>query len=445
MTSFTLVVLSEVESFSALWPDLAREIEAELHLASGPEEIATQGPHALLVVAAGAEEEAEVTLQAVRAAGAREVIVIGARPEHRLAIHLLQAGASDYFALPGDLEALRTRLLDLRRRASASAANSRLAQAERATFDFGQIVGHSVHLRAALDRAARIIPHDRATVLVTGETGTGKELLARAIHFNGPRAAKPFIEINCAAIPGNLLESELFGHEKGAFTDAKSAKPGLLEAAHGGTLFLDEIGHLPYELQGKVLKAIEEKRIRRVGAVSMKDVDVRIIAATHVDLAAAVGRGEFREDLFYRLSVVPIHLPPLRERGDDVILLAQHFLQSLGQQYGIAQPTLTQELRGTLRAHSWPGNVRELRNALERALLLGESTLVPDDLFYAPRAGNAGGGGALPFPAPLHEIERAAARVMVERLEGNKKAAADALGISRSRLYRLLDDLAPPG
>jgi transcriptional regulator with PAS, ATPase and Fis domain len=247
------------------------------------------------------------------------------------------------------------------------------------------------------------------------------------------------VEINCAAIPANLLESELFGHEKGAFTDARSAKPGLFEAAHGGTLFLDEIGHLPFELQGKVLKAIEEKRIRRVGAVAMKEVDVRIIAATHVDLTSAVARGEFREDLFYRLSVVPIHLPPLRERGEDVLLLARHFLLSLGEQYGIAPPPLTPEMRGTLLAHRWPGNVRELRNALERALLLGEATLTSGDLFHRPVA-SAASSGPLPFPAPLAEIERAAARVMLDRFGGNKKAAADALAISRSRLYRLLDD-----
>jgi DNA-binding NtrC family response regulator len=444
LTRLTLVVLSEVDSFSALWPVLAREAGAELRLVASLEEAGDSNVLALLLVVAGAEEDAEPRLRALQAAGARDVLVIGSRPEHRLAIHLIQSGAGDYFALPGDLEVLRARLAELRRRAGVLDANSRLAREERATFDFGQIVGRSTHLRAALDRAARIIPHDRATVLVTGETGTGKELLARAIHYNGPRAGKPFVEINCAAIPANLLESELFGHEKGAFTDAKSAKPGLLEAAHGGTLFLDEIGHLPYELQGKVLKAIEEKRIRRVGAVAIRDVDVRIIAATHVDLAEAVGRGEFREDLFYRLSVVPIHLPPLRERGEDVLLLAQHFLHSLGQQYGLTPPTLNHELRGTLLAHTWPGNVRELRNALERALLLGESTLTTGDLFYAPRAGN-GAVGPLPFPAPLAEIERAAARVMVERLEGNKKAAADALGISRSRLYRLLDDLPLPG
>ncbi|HEX2203255.1 MAG TPA: sigma 54-interacting transcriptional regulator, partial [Longimicrobium sp.] len=327
------------------------------------------------------------------------------------------------------------------RRHHAREAGTRLAAAERSAFDFSRIIGKSPQLRAALDRAARIIPRDRATVLITGETGTGKELMAQAIHFNGPRAAQPFVELNCNAIPANLLESELFGHEKGAFTDARAAKPGLFEAADGGTLFLDEIGDLPLTLQGKILRALEEKEVRRVGAIRGRNVDVRIIAATHVDLAAAVGKGEFREDLFYRLSVIPIHLPPLRDRGEDVLLVAEHFLRTLSQQYGMRPPAVTPELKRALMAHPWPGNVRELRNSLERALLLGEDRLDPADLFPAGpgTASTAALGGALPFPASLAEIERAAAFAMMERVAGNKSAAAEALGISRSRLYRLLD------
>jgi transcriptional regulator with PAS, ATPase and Fis domain len=247
------------------------------------------------------------------------------------------------------------------------------------------------------------------------------------------------VELNCAAVPSGLLESELFGHEKGAFTDARTAKPGLFEAADGGTLFLDEIGELPLPLQGKILKALDEKEVRRVGAVRPRGVDVRIIAATHVDLAAAVARREFREDLFYRLNVIPIHLPPLRERGDDVALIAEHFLTTLAAQYGLPAPPVSAELRRALVVYPWPGNVRELRNALERALLLGDGVLEPSDLFPAAVAGTASSSGEIPFPARLDEIERAAALAMVTRFEGNKSAAADALGISRSRLYRLLE------
>ncbi|HET8655259.1 MAG TPA: sigma-54 dependent transcriptional regulator [Longimicrobiaceae bacterium] len=436
----TLRILSEGDSFSALWPEMARELEMELQMQHSVAEVSGSGT-ALVLVVAGREDTAEALLRALTARGITGALVVGTEADHRLALSLAHAGAADYFALPGDIEVLRATLAEMRQREQAQSAREALARAERSAFDFSRMVGRSPALRAALDRAARIIPREAATVLITGETGTGKELLAQAIHYNGPRASAPFVEVNCAAIPGHLLEAELFGYEKGAFTDARTAKPGLFEAAHGGTLFLDEIGHLPLELQGKILKAIEEKQVRRLGALGMRRMDARIIAATHVELADAVRRGEFREDLFYRLSVIPIHLPPLRERGEDVLLLAEHFLTTLAAQYRIPAPPLPPELRSTLLAYGWPGNVRELRNALERALLLGDGALSVEDLFLA-RPSDDTAPPALPFPAPLDEIERAAARVMLERLGGNKKAAADALAISRSRLYRLLDPSA---
>ena len=438
-----LAVVARSDSFSSLWPELAAAAGGELRLSESAGEL---GPAvdavALILSVAGVEEEAEPVLRELAAAGAPAPLVVGARADHRLAVALVRAGAADYFALPADVQALRDEVRERARRREAQEAGGRLAAAERQTFDFSRIIGRSPQLRAALDRAARIIPHGKATVLVTGETGTGKELMAQAIHYNGPRAAAPFVELNCNAIPQNLIESELFGHEKGAFTDARTAKPGLFEAADGGTLFLDEIGDLPLTLQGKILKALEEKQVRRVGAIRARAVDVRIIAATHVDLAEAVKRGGFREDLYYRLSVIPIHLPPLRARGDDVLLLAEHFLRTLSGQYGMPVPALTAELRRALLAHGWPGNVRELRNGLERALLLGDGGIRPEDLFHGaptPGARADGEGGALPFPATLDEIERAAAFAMLERADGNKSAAADALGISRSRLYRLLE------
>jgi two-component system response regulator HydG len=438
-----LLVVARSDSFSSVWPQLAAGAGAEARVLESADGAGPSAEALAVVLAvAGVEEEAEPLLRSMLAAGGAPPLVVGAREDHRLAAALVRAGAADYFALPTDLDALRAELADRARRRDARAVGGKLAEAERHTFDFGRIIGKSPQLRGALDRAARIIPRDRATVLITGETGTGKELMAQAIHYNGPRAAAPFVELNCNAIPPTLLESELFGHEKGAFTDARTAKPGLFEAADGGSLFLDEIGDLPLTLQGKILKALEEKQVRRVGALKARLVDVRIIAATHVDLASAVKRGEFREDLFYRLSVIPIHLPPLRERGDDVLLIAEHFLRTLAEQYGMDAPAIGPELRRALVAHPWPGNVRELRNALERALLLGDAVLDPADLFplgAEPAAIDRGGGGALPFPATLSEIERAAAFAMVERFEGNKSAAADALGISRSRLYRLLE------
>lgn len=433
-----LVVIARSESFSAVWPELAAEAGAELRVVADAEACGRTEEAAVIAVA-GVEEEAEGAVRALAAAGSPAPLVVGARADHRLAAMLVRAGAADYFALPADLEALRAEMAERARRRQARAAGARLAASERATFDFGKIIGRSPQLRAALDRAARIIPRDRATILITGETGTGKELLAQAIHYNGPRAGAPFVELNCAAVPAGLLETELFGHERGAFTDARTAKPGLFESADGGTLFLDEIGELPLPLQGKILKALEEKEVRRVGAVRGRTVDVRIVAATHVDLAAAVARREFREDLFYRLNVIPLHLPPLRERGEDVVLIAEHFLRSLAAQYALDVPPIGPELRRALVAHPWPGNVRELRNGLERALLLGDGGLDPADLFPSAPAPRPAASGVIPFPASLDEIEHAAAAAMLERFEGNKSAAADALGISRSRLYRLLN------
>ena len=438
-----LLVVARSESFSQVWPLLAQAVSAEARVVDAPDQAAGAADAlAVLLSVAGVEEEGEAALRALAAAGAPPALVVGAREDHRLAVTLVRAGAADYFALPGDLEALRAELTERARRRQAREAGGRLAAAEKHHFDFSRIIGRSPQLRAALDRAARIIPRDRATVLITGETGTGKELLAQAIHYNGPRGAQPFVELNCAAVPAGLLETELFGHERGAFTDARTAKPGLFEAADGGALFLDEIGDLPLTLQGKILKVLEDKNVRRVGAVRAREVDVRIVAATHVDLAQAVRRGEFREDLFYRLSVIPIHLPPLRERGEDVLLVAEHFLRTLADQYDMEVPPLAPEVRRALLTHAWPGNVRELRNSIERALLLGDGGLDPADLFpsLGAEGGAAGGGsGAIPFPATLAEITRSAAQAMMERMEGNKSAAAEALGISRSRLYRLLD------
>jgi len=440
-----LLVVARSDSFSQIWPQLAAAIGVEARVVDAPGEAAGAADAVAVILAvAGIEEVGEADLRALAAAGAPAPLVVGARTDHRLAVALVRAGAADYFALPGDLEALRGELAERGKRLQAREAGGRLAAAEKHHFDFSRIIGGSTQLRAALDRASRIIPRDRATILVTGETGTGKELLAQAIHYNGPRGAQPFVELNCAAVPAGLLETELFGHERGAFTDARTAKPGLFEAADGGTLFLDEIGDLPLALQGKILKALEEKNVRRVGAVRAREVDVRIIAATHVDLAQAVRRGEFREDLYYRLSVIPIHLPALRERGEDVLLVADHFLRTLAGQYGMDVPVITPEVRRSLLAHGWPGNVRELRNSIERALLLGDGGLDPADLFpEQAREGGAGassgGTAAIPFPATLSEIARGAAHAMMSRVEGNKSAAAEALGISRSRLYRLLE------
>jgi two-component system response regulator HydG len=392
------------------------------------------------VILAGGEEAAGLELLAARPASA-PAFLVGAATDHRLAAAAVQAGAADYFALPADLDLLRRSLERVGREADARAAATHFAEAERRATGFEAILGNSVALRKVLEQARRIAVHRDLTVLIGGETGTGKELLARALHYGSPRAAEPFVEVNCAAIPPTLLESELFGHERGAFTGAVAAKPGLFELAHGGTLFLDEVAALPLELQPKLLRALESHSIRRVGGQQARDIDIRVIAATHVDLEAAVRRGEFREDLFYRLNVVLLVLPALREREGDVELLARAYVAQIASAYDLPVPQLGADTLTVLRTHRWPGNVRELRNVLERAVVLSPPGTLGIEALAAREGGVSGAatGSQLPFPAPMHDIVRAAAMAMVELTAGNKSEAARRLGISRPRLQRLLD------
>ena len=429
-----LVVIRLSEAFAQVWSTLAEE--AGLRLAPEPD-AATPGRHpdAIVLMAAGGEERAAERL--LRDADPQTIAVVGAETERRVAIELLHAGAADYFALPDDYDLLRAWLRDRADRLRLRQRRTEFADRERSKYRFEGMLGESPALVLALDQAARVIPHANVTVLITGETGTGKELLARAVHYNGPRREAPFVDINCAAIPEHLLESELFGHEKGAFTSATTSKPGLFEEANGGTLFLDELGHLPLSLQGKLLRVLEERTIRRVGGTRSIHVDVRVLAATHVNLAAAVRRGEFREDLYYRLNVVPIELPPLRARRDDIVPLACHFVERFGAEYGVHR-TLSPGAQRALQERDWAGNIRELRNVIERAVLLARGDVLgPEDVGPEPPA--PAPAGALPFPASLGTIVRAAVTEMVAVCGGNKSEAARRLQISRTRLLRVLD------
>ena len=433
------------ESFQTTIAEIAGDLGARLHEWRPAEGPAPMGTTCVLVLAGGAETAALDQLPVSLASASErawEVYLVGASPDHRLAAAALQRGASDYFALPEDLGLLRRSLERGRREADGKRDAARYAGEERDANGFAAMVGGSAALARSLEQGRRVAKHRDVTVLIGGETGTGKELLARALHYDSPRAEAPFVEINCAAIPANLLESELFGHEKGAFTGATGTKPGLLELAHGGTVFLDEVGNLPLELQPKLLRALETREVRRVGGQQGRKVDVRVIAATHVDLAAAVKRGEFREDLYYRLNVVALVLPPLRDRGNDVVMLAETFARQLARRYGLPVPVLDDAVRERLLAHHWPGNVRELRNTIERALVLSApGTLELGDLgdpVTAPAA-EAAATGPLPFPAPIREIVEAAAKEMLALVKGNKSEAARRLGISRPRLQRILD------
>ncbi len=433
----TLGVVAFSASFSTIWNDIAEELGVGVERFEPDDEL--PGRAVALIVAAGGEEER--ALDALPAWSARvgaPLLFVGARASHRFAIEALRRGAADYFALPDDLDLLRRMLA-----ARIETARGRTSkEAQPVTDPFRELLGTSPALQETIATASRVLAHGGVTLLIGGETGTGKELLARALHDGGPRAGEPFVAVNCAAIPEQLLESELFGHERGAFTDAHRAKPGLFEEADGGTLFLDEIGHLPLSLQGKLLRALDDRKVRRVGGTQSRGVDVRIVAATHVDLAAAVRERRFREDLFYRLNVVPLVLPPLRDRGDDVLLLAEAFASQLAARYSLPVPRITPAVRDVLKRHNWPGNVRELQHAVERALLLSEpGTLDPASL--APASGKsasrATADGPIPFPATLTTIQHAAAQAALDRNAGNKSAAARQLGVSRARLQRLLD------
>ena len=380
-----------------------------------------------------AENEIETTVIMITAFGSIET-----------AVQAMRLGAYDYITKPIDYDALLVAVHRAMERQSLIDEVRNLRSALDRRYGFENIIGHSKSLLRVLEMAARVAQHD-STVLINGETGTGKELLARAIHYNSLRRNQPFVTINCGAIPKDLIEAELFGYSRGAFTGANANKPGKVELADGGTLFLDEIGELPLESQVKLLRLIQQGEVERVGATTPKIINVRIIAATNRNLTAMVEDGAFREDLFYRLAVVPLFLPPLRERKEDIPELAEHLFQKTKAEHGMQNVRVAPSVISRLSTHRWPGNIRELQNVVERMLVLSNGEQIteedlPEELRRSIQT-PSNSSFLLEFPdegISLEGIERELLLRALEKAGGNQTRAARYLDISRRTfIYRM--------
>ena len=351
-------------------------------------------------------------------------------------------GAADFLQKPFSLDHLTTVLQKVLAVQSLKAENRRLREELDSRYQFDNIIGRSPAMREIFNTVARVAP-TRATVLLAGESGVGKDMIGRAIHQHSPRKNQPYVKINCTAIPENLMESELFGYERGAFTGANTSKPGKFEQADHGTVFVDEIGDVPGNIQVKLLRILQERQFERLGSNVTRNVDVRVIAATNVDLRAALEQGRFREDLYYRLNVVPISIPPLRERKEDIPFLAIHFVQKLSKDLGSTAESISPGAIDRLLNHPWPGNVRELENTIERSLVLASGNVLEasDMRIEAPR--NSGfttsqQAPLLPEGETLEHWEQMMIREALRRANGNKSQAARMLGLTRNALrYRL--------
>jgi two-component system response regulator HydG len=370
------------------------------------------------------------------------VILITAFGSMDTAIQAIRAGAYDFLPKPFEIDQLA---LAIERGATLARLREEVQQLRKmvAPTSFGDLVGASPRMRELYTKLAKLADND-AAVLLMGESGTGKELVARAVHAASPRAKGPFVAINCAAMPAQLLESELFGHAKGAFTDAKAAKVGLFQTASGGTIFLDEIGELPLEIQPKLLRVLQERTVRPVGANTEIKFDARVISATNRDLEGMIEEQRFREDLYFRINVLTIALPPLRTRGGDILVLARHFLERIASRTGKRVPGLSAEAAQMLMSYPWPGNVRELENCIEYAVALAafdEITVgdLPDKVRAFRRTEIVLSTSDPEQLVTLEELERRYVLRVLESVDGNKAAAARVLGIERRTLYRMLE------
>ena len=371
---------------------------------------------------------------------ATPVVVMTAFGTIETAVEAMKAGAIDFLPKPFSLDHLMTvvnKSLEVR---ALRDENQKLREELGQRYQFDNIVGRSAAMREIFATIQRVAP-TRATVLLAGESGVGKDMIARAIHHHSPRADRPFVKINCTALPENLMESELFGYEKGAFTGANISKPGKFEQADTGTVFLDEIGDVPASIQVKLLRILQDREFERLGSNKTRQIDVRVLAATNVDLRAALEQGTFREDLYYRLNVLPLDIPPLRERKEDIPFLAEHFVKKLSKDIGSPVTSISEKAIDRLLQYHWPGNVRELENVMERSIVLSSGPVLEAEdikLDLAPRSRALAVDSFLPEGMTLDEHEQSLIREALKRANGNKSQAARLLGLTRNALrYRL--------
>jgi DNA-binding NtrC family response regulator len=374
-----------------------------------------------------------------------EIVMITGHASVDSAVEALRLGASDYLTKPVDVPRLKSVLANVTRTRELKGEVEKLRGELRKLGRFGSLLGVSPAMQRVYDLIAKVAPTD-ATVLITGESGTGKEVVAETLHSISPRHHHPFLPLNCSAVSVTLIESELFGHERGSFTGANRLHRGIFERAHGGTLFLDEITEMPGDLQAKLLRVLETGAFSRIGGEQVLEVDVRVLAATNRTPGEAVKAGKLREDLLYRLSVFPIHLPPLRERGEDVALLAEHFLATLNKERG-TKKAFAKEALARFRDHAWPGNVRELKNVVQRAYIMAEGEIGPELLpglanAPLPRPSGLDSNGSfirVKVGSSIADAERQLITATLEDCAGDKRQAAEVLGISLKTLYNRLN------
>jgi two-component system, NtrC family, response regulator AtoC len=451
MTGFSILIVDdEILTLNTLKKTLQKE-NYEIHLADTGEKaldmVDKYNPHLVLLdLMLPGISGLEVLKRIKETESETIVIMMSAYEILEKAVEAMKLGAYDYLLKPFKISELKNTILRALETLTLRIRVQEHLKSQKGRYYFGKIVGKSRGIKQAIEMAQRVALSEKTTVLLQGESGTGKELIAKAIHYHSPRAENNIVDINCAAIPDNLMESELFGYEAGAFTDAKKRKFGLMEKGSGGTVFFDEIAEMSLSLQAKLLRVLEEGTFNRLGGNNQISVDIRVIAATNKDLSQAVERGDFRSDLFYRLNVVPIRIPPLRERREDIIPLALYFIQEFNRDLKRSFKGISQDAAAALKRYSWPGNVRELKNIIERVMSLHiDEEIKINHLPLEIRSGQGPlqnleleEGSGKKSMISLEELEKRYIKKVLEKTENNKTQAAKVLGIHPTSLFRKL-------